>query len=300
MRARLQALLRKLCRGKVLVLLPLALGSASGTWAGEGSTFLWEVSSPRGKAHLLGSLHLARQEIYPLGERILEAFQQSDLLAVEADVTSMGNRMQELLGAQAFYPEGEALSRRLKPETLSRMRDAGVDIAAVDRMRPWYLAMSLQINILGELGYEQRHGVDLHFLHKAQACGKRVVELEGVERQMALLTQLADGNEDLFLDFTMEELGTTRAEAERLFHAWRTGDIEYVERLITRTFLRNPGFEPLYETLFLKRNREMAERVREMIERGERPFVIVGAGHLVGRGSVLENLSAMGFTVQRQ
>jgi uncharacterized protein len=301
MRARVEFLFRKFwTRIRLLVLLPLALGSASDTWAQEGRSFLWEVTSPRGTGFLLGSLHLARPEIYPLSERILKHYAESGTLAVEADVTSMGPAMQELLAASAHYSEGDGLSRRLRPETLNRLHDAGVDIAVVDRVRPWYLAMSLQLGTLGELGFEQRYGVDLHFLNRAKQEGKRIVELEGIELQMEMLIGLAEMDEDLFIDYTLEDLSTTREEAERLFQAWLSGDDGYVDRLITRTFLRNPAFEPLYDKLFLQRNRQMAERVLEMIDRGERPFVIVGAGHLVGKGSIPELLSEMGLIVQRK
>jgi uncharacterized protein len=264
--------------------------------AGSGA-FLWEVSSRHGRAFLLGSLHLARPEIYPLKGRILESFQLCNVLAVEADVSSP--RGQELLEALSHYPEGQRLSRRLRPETLARLRGAGVDMETVDHMRPWYLAMSLQLRMLGELGFEQRYGIDLHFLNRAGEQGKRVVELEGLELQTRMLDELAGGDEDLLLEHALEELTATRAEAEPLFQAWLSGDIRHVEDLISRTFLRNPAFQPLHEKLIVERNKRMAGLVREMIERGDRPFVIVGAGHLVGRESLVELLSAMGFAVDR-
>ena len=265
----------------------------------RSGTFLWEVSSAKGKAHLLGSLHLARPEIYPLDERIEEAFRASDVLAVEADVAGMGGRIRELLSRWSHYADGETLSRRLAPETLRKLQGAGVDIATVDRMRPWYLAMTLQLKLLNELGFEQHLGIDLHFLSRAGRAGMRIVELEGVERQVQLLSRLTDG-EELFLDYILEELDATRQQAEQLFRAWLNGDATAVEELIGRTFLHHPEFTPLHELLFLERNRDMAERVHELMERGERPFAVMGAGHLVGRGSVPELLSAMACMVRQR
>ena len=54
--------------------------------AAESKNFLWKVRSKTNTVYLLGSVHLSKKEMYPLNKRIEEAFQQSDFLAVEANL----------------------------------------------------------------------------------------------------------------------------------------------------------------------------------------------------------------------
>jgi uncharacterized protein len=286
--------------GKALLLLPLALGGAADASAGHSAGFLWEISSPGGKGYLLGSLHLAGPEIYPLSGRILDAYGRCAVLAVEADVTGAGAEVQELLSASAHYPPGESLSSHISPRTLERLRESGVDVASVEHMRPWYLGMTLQLKLFEELGFGQRYGIDVHFLERARREGRRIVELEGLGRQMEMLVALDQENEDLFLDYALEDMERTRTEASGLIQAWLRGDERHVERLLARTFQADPGFGRLRERLILERNREMAIRIKDLVAEANGVFVIVGAGHLVGEDALPELLTGMGFKVERK
>jgi len=53
----------------------------------DSKTFLWKVRSKTNTVYLLGSIHLFKKDLYPLNARIEEAFAQSDLLAVEANIS---------------------------------------------------------------------------------------------------------------------------------------------------------------------------------------------------------------------
>jgi hypothetical protein len=52
----------------------------------DGKHFLWQVDSPTTRAYLMGSIHLLRQDVYPLAPVIEDAFAASDALVLEADV----------------------------------------------------------------------------------------------------------------------------------------------------------------------------------------------------------------------
>ena len=53
----------------------------------NGKHFLWQVDSPTTRIYLMGSIHLLRQDVYPLAPVIEEAFAASDILVLEADLT---------------------------------------------------------------------------------------------------------------------------------------------------------------------------------------------------------------------
>src|SRR5207253_1554816 len=62
------------------LLLALALPAAA-------ANFLWEVKSVTNRIYLFGTVHAAKQEWYPLPAAVEEAYADSAVLVVEADVT---------------------------------------------------------------------------------------------------------------------------------------------------------------------------------------------------------------------
>ena len=51
-------------------------------------SFLWKVQSKTNTVYVLGSIHYLKKEMYPLDEKIEKAFEQSEILVVEADVAN--------------------------------------------------------------------------------------------------------------------------------------------------------------------------------------------------------------------
>jgi hypothetical protein len=52
------------------------------------------------------------------------------------------------------------------------------------------------------------------------------------------------------------------------------------------------------QRIFDSRNVKMADRITTILRSGAPSFVAIGAGHLVGSGSVVDLLRARGFTVR--
>ena len=69
--------------------LALGLLARPGLTAAQERVFLWTASSTSATAHILGSIHLAREDLYPLDPRIEQAFLGSDVLVVELDATRL-------------------------------------------------------------------------------------------------------------------------------------------------------------------------------------------------------------------
>ncbi|MCX7774462.1 MAG: TraB/GumN family protein, partial [Clostridia bacterium] len=60
----------------------------------NGSMFMWEVKAKEGngKLYLLGSIHAGKEGLYPLNDTIMKAYEASDVLAVECDVSTLLQR----------------------------------------------------------------------------------------------------------------------------------------------------------------------------------------------------------------
>ncbi len=293
-------------RGILLACLALLLlaGSARGERAAPsaGRLFLWTVRSEQGTAHLLGSIHLLKRDMYPLDARIEEAFAGSSVLAVETDV---GPRAKEKLGKfileNALYPEGDSLEKHVSGETydLVRRKFSSMGMAGADRMRPWALALTLATVEYMKMGLDPEHGIDRYFLEKADGR-KTVVELERYDHVVRLLQGLPDDVQDLFLFYTLADLENLGREADNIIGFWRTGDVRGMEEMVYRSRDEYPKLRPVYDILVSRRNREMTETIEGMLRRGETCFIVVGAAHLVGVDGILERLRAKGYEVKQR
>ena len=287
------------------MLLSLLLSSAL---AGESSvtgpkSFLWKVQSKAATAFILGSVHLAKPDIYPLPRKIEESFERAGILAVEADPEKAKdeNLLRQML-ASALYPGNGTLREHLSKETYAlagrEMEELGLTIESFNRTRPWFLAITIETLEFQRLGYDPAYGLDIYFTGKASGK-KRIVELESFDYQIRLMNGFSDGEQELFLIYTLRDLATLKEKIEELMTAWRTGDTKAMEALVTRTLNESPEIRPIFDKLFDRRNREMTAKVEQMLQGKETAFVVVGAAHLVGKKGIIELLRGKGFKVEQ-
>jgi len=267
----------------------------------EGRCFLWKVAAGEGLVYVLGSLDLAKKDLYPLDPAIMNAFEESPILAVEIDVTDRETiaKIQRALLLEGRYDDGTTLEKHLSPETFrdfrTRLGDLGVAYDTLKRNKIWFAGTMLVVSTLEESGYSSEHGMDRFFLNRAKDK-KEIRSLETVDDQVAAA---CSGNEEvhaLSLRITLDEYDDLKPGFDGLVKAWTTGDISGVEDWVYRKLKKEPRLKPLLDSL-TDRNRKMAARIAEALEKGEKLFVVVGAGHLVGEAGILRQLQQRGCTV---
>ena len=263
--------------------------------------FLWKVQSKTNTVYVLGSIHYLKKEMYPLDEKIENAFDQSDILVVEANISDIKKvDIQKLIGS-AFYPENETLEKNVPTETYELVKKEldglGLPLELINKQKPWFLAFTLvSIEIL-KLGFDPNYGIDKYFLSKATR--KKIFELESFDYQIDLFSKLSDKDQELFLLYTLKDLNVLKQELDRLIQAWTSGDTKGVESIITRSLEEDKRLAPIYEKLIYERNRNMASKIEDYLKTKETYFVIVGAGHLVGNQGIIEILKGKGFLVEQ-
>jgi uncharacterized protein len=264
--------------------------------------FLWKVQSKTNTVYVLGSIHYLKKEMYPLDEKIEKAFDQSEILVVEADVTNVEKVDVEKLFGGAFYAEGDTLEKHLSQKTYAllkqKLNELGASLEAANKYRPWFLAISLVSLEISKLGFDPNYGIDRYFLSKASGT-KKILELEGLEYQFNLSSSLPEKDQELFLLYTLKDIKVLEKELDRLMKAWGTGDERGVESIITRTVKEDKRLVPIYEKFIHQRNRNMASKIEEYLKANETYFVIVGAGRLVGSQGIIQILKGKGFTVEQ-
>jgi uncharacterized protein YbaP (TraB family) len=286
----------------LIVCLIGCLAHASEGFAQDGKSFLWKVQSKTSTLYLLGSIHFLKQENYPLNPGIEKAFAQSNSLVVEADISDPGKFNSDKMLLSAVYPENDSLENHISRETYEFVKKEagklGMPPELIARQKPWFLALTLEALQLMKLGFDPAYGIDAYFLSKAQGS-KKILELEGVNEQLNLLSSFSDKDQELFLVYTLRDLNILGNETTGLIKAWSTGNANGIESIITRTVREDRRLEPIFKRLLDDRNKGMVSTIEGYLKTRETYFVVVGAGHLVGDNGIVRMLKEKGYSVEQ-
>jgi uncharacterized protein YbaP (TraB family) len=252
---------------------------------------------------MFGSIHVGKEQLYPLGERIESAFEQSDTLVLELHLEQSSKlAVAGEMAAAASYPLNDSLDRHLSPALMAKLarraRHGPLPLPALKRFKPWFVSVTLTMAELQRLGFDPEHGIDTHFQQRAEGK-KRILSLETMEQQLAVFDGLSDQVQALMLQETLEETERLGQIMSELVVAWQRGDERALERLLMKS-MKKPEYQPVFQRLFIDRNVRMAAAVREYLKTRSRYFVVVGAGHLVGKRGVVDLLRATPLPVVRQ
>ena len=265
-------------------------------------SFLWKVQSKTNSVYVLGSIHYLKKEMYPLDEKIEKAFEQSEILVVEADVANIKKEdIQKLMG-NAFYTENDTLQKNVSAETYGlvkkKLEELGASLEVANKYKPWFLGLNLVSLEALKLGFDPNYGIDRYFLEKA-AERKKILELESLEYQFELFSALSKKDQESFLLYILKDIKVLEKELDKLVKAWSAGDEKGIELIMTKSIKEDKRLIPIYEKLVLERNKKMASKIEEYLKEKETFLVIVGAGHLVGNQGIIRLLKEKGFLLEQ-
>lgn len=266
----------------------------------ENRGLVWKVKGKNCIIWLAGTLHFANESLYPLPKSIEQGFEQAEVLVVEADITNMTEADIEALTQMAAYPPGDGLSKHVSVRMLKEFKDAGMDLAPFEPLRPWYAVMSGVALKLAGMGYSSDMGIDMHMLKRAHDKGMPVAELESIQGQFKLMASLASKDEKGFLRFMLTDIEKMEEQLNILSNAWKQGDGDGMAKELFSGLKKTPAVLPFYDAIYFKRNRGMAEKIAGYLKSGKDHLIMVGAGHLVGPQSVVELLEKKGFKTVQQ
>lgn len=281
----------------------LGLSPLQGLPTAAAGSLLWEVRSETGVVFLLGSIHVARPDLYPLDSRIEKAFDASDQLVVEINPDKMDPRETQMLMLRyGMYADGSTLDTKLSKEMMEKVRErlerAGLPLESVLPFKPWFVALTVSSVEFERLGLDPDYGIDLYFIRKAKET-KPILELESLGEQIALLDGFSPEEQEAFLLYTLEDLDNLDGAVDDLIGAWAEGDSAAIEDILTQTVENRPRLGGIYAKLIDERNGRMLEKIEHYLDTPDSYFVVVGAGHLVGDQGLVIQLAARGHKVVR-
>jgi uncharacterized protein YbaP (TraB family) len=263
---------------------------------------LWELHGKHNTVYILGSIHVLRPSDYPLAPAVLSAYGNSKALFMEVDLAEIDSvKMQTELLASARLPEGKTLSSILGEQRYKRAQslaqEVGVDLGIFDAFAPWFAAEAISQMQLLQLGFQPKSGVEMFFLDRARADGKSVAGLETVHDQIALFDALSMDQQADYLISSLEEAHDLPKEVDAMVRAWAAGDTQWFADQLKSEIGRDPA---LYQSVLVARNRKWVPKIEALLNDDRNYLVIVGTGHLVGQGSVIELLKKDGIAAAQR
>lgn len=244
---------------------------------------LWRVSDGDTTVWLLGSMHVLPPRTDWRDGAVERAIGEADTLVLESDPDATGD-FATLAKAPGLPPLTERVGADRRDALDKAIARTGQPADAFDGYKDWAAAVMLGTGDALDAGADAKHGVDA-VLWAAFAKKKRVA-LEAPGDQVRALDILPPQLQRRMLD---EALDGPRYEAVE--DAWEHGDLAALDKASASKELR--------PFLVTAANRRWAGWIGERMRRPGKLLVAVGAGHLVGKESIVDLLKAKGLKVER-
>jgi uncharacterized protein YbaP (TraB family) len=292
---------RRLARLTLAAFIVCASVSAQEPTRAGAKSFLWKVQAGPRVMYLAGSIHALTADVYPLNPAFERAFQASDTLVEELDL-SQGDMLAlaPLLLAKGMYQDGRTFDQAVSKETLAlvtKRLDSPLSAELIRTMKPWMVMLMLTAMQVQQAGLNVDLGLDKYFFDKARQEQKTVIGLETAESQIDRFDTMPERLQEQLLRSSLAEAETQGRELTTIVSAWQRGDAGALEQTLLSGFTQYPA---AYQSLIVERNHNWMPQLEKCLARTTPCLVVVGAAHLVGPDGLLALLQKQGYSIEQQ
>ena len=267
----------------------------------HAESFLWKVTKGDDRLFIGGTVHFLSESDYPLPSEFDQAYSRAALVVLETDFEQLHSpEFQTAMKKAVRYSGDGTLQDNLSPETVEALEKflskRGIPIGAFSKIKPTMVALTLFVMELKRLGLGGM-GVDEFFLQNATQDEKHVEWLESAEEQLAILVSMGKEQEDELIMHTLRDIDEIPTTMKTIKEAWRYGDVGKLKEVALEPM--QTDFPKLYDSLVVQRNNAWLPKIETMLETKDVELILVGALHLVGADSVLEQLASRGCHIEK-
>ena len=278
--------------------------------------FYWTISGTdkSGKpsyVHILGTIHMGDDRLYPLPDVIMDDLINSKRIAAEIgsdDIQELQARMYGLLMESVVKAKGRDISKELTKEELEFVVETvGAQAFAMYRMmEPWMLTETLAVQQWVDSGLSHEKGLDTVLMDLLTSKGLKWEGLDSLDTQLEILT-FGTYDQQLFMlkDLISDLIDSTEANEyiNRMYEAYLGSDkgslAEVVQEEKDTEIQELDGdmlkFVVEYNDMVItQRNRAWAEKIKGWLREGGETFIFAGSAHFLGDDSVFVYLKKNG------
>jgi uncharacterized protein YbaP (TraB family) len=265
---------------------------------------MWQIQDADTTIYLFGTIHLLPNGLGWRTPAINQAMSKADGLmletvidetptALEADFMRLGVR-------QGLPPFLQRFSPDKRPAIEAAIVKSGIPESRYDQLETWAATLTLLGLQASSGGFKGVDGVETVLKKNFTAAGKPVGQLETNIDQLSMYDGLSEHAQRGMLSAMIGDPGvraaSVRGQLDAMVGTWVNGDVDGIAKSFNAELATQPE---LREALLTRRNARWATWIDQRMNRPGSVMVAVGAGHLAGKGSVLQALEHHGYTVTR-
>lgn len=261
---------------------------------------VWEIEKEGAKIYIGGTVHILREQDFPLPEQFLTAYNHSEILVTELDLKEMYSPTNiGKLQKGIMYDDERTLKTVLSKDVYSELdlacKQFGMNLLMMDKFKPSMVILTLTYQAMHKIGVKSE-GVDIYFANNAVADNKSSLFLETFDEQLSFIENMGNGNEDEFVRYSIRDLEEQLASFDDLIEEWRVGNSEL---MLTQLDTYEKDYPEIYKTLLVERNNNWIPQIEGFFETKEVEFVLFGALHLYGPDGILQQMRQKGYKVEQ-
>ena len=261
---------------------------------------VWTVRDADSELVLFGSVHLLPPGLDwrppPLAQAVASADDVWFELPIDAATETETSRLAAQLG---LLPPDQSLFKLLPPGDAQRLVKVaklyGVDLAVLDRLRPWLADVALSGAAFQKAGAGAQDGVEKAIAAQAPAHVQRRA-FETPREQVEILSGAPMAEQLAALSETIRSMEEDPEAFAVLVNAWMAGDLEALDQEALEPLRK--ASPVLFRRLVSERNARWTLTLDERLKGRGRTVVVVGMGHLIGPDGVPARLRALGYEVE--
>lgn len=256
------------------------------------------------KLYLFGSIHAGEKTMYPLPNYIMNAYKESDVLAVEFDLVEYASDMENQMDllSKFIIPDGGKITDYIDEETYNSgvaiLENLGLYSSLYDHYNPMMWQTLIESAAMEEVDLSSIYGIDTHMLELAKEDGKKILELESAEEQYNMLLSFDDETQIYLLKQSIEKHEIAKKNLKDLYELYKKGNKEDLEKLVFEEETEPNQYQIEYnEKLITIRNNNMTDLLEKNLKDGKNIFCTVGLAHIIGKGGIADQLEQRGYTI---
>jgi uncharacterized protein len=274
----------------------IACGSSAP--AAPAKPAMWKVSDPDTTIYLFGTVHVLPRDVKWRTPRFDRVLASADELVLEIndqdDKAALADTYAKIAVATAPGPVLDRVPADKRAALEALIRKAKLTPEQLAPLDTWAVAITLARVAYQEAGATTQAGVENTL--RSSFEGKPVLGLETTAQQLGYFDKMPEEVQRKLLVSILDDAGDATTEIRRMMDAWASGNVGSIAKTFDDELKKAPE---IAKVLIDDRNANWVSWVRNRLDQPGTVLVAVGAGHLAGKGSVIDLLKKQGMKVQR-
>ncbi len=263
----------------------------------EENSLLWEISGNglKKNSYLFGTYHFAGKDFIDTMKVLQTKLNVADVIVGELIIdSSMAMKLTPYMVMKNNF-----LDKILTPDQFQLVNNylkkiSGYDLKLFNSMKPVAVQMTMMQFTAPKTISASNPALDQHFQEYGKTNHKKVIGLETLEEQAAILFgNSLERQKELLLKSVIDE-EKNKKDGQKLYANYIAQNLEELEKL----FVNSEDYtQEELDQLLKNRNVKWMAQLPTLMQ-NQSLFIAVGAGHLIGKDGLINALKMQGYTVK--